>query len=442
MNNEQNLTDKFKDIYISDQNKNYIINLVYTKLYKLHPKNDINKNNELYISHLNSLQTYIFTSFFTKIYSDLHKQNKLSLENVIILLNKLTMEQFEQLILHDLKLQKTQKPKTVFTQQMSQQMPQEFEKQLNEQLIKQKELEKVLKEKEVELEKHKEMLKNVNSNKIKMSKNICLQTEKNDINKHEFKEKKKHEEIMTSYHLISNDAHFLNGSYNFKIDTNKIKSIHLNRFWMACNMYNINEYNNHFSIYENEQKININIPIGYYKIDDLVNTIEILLNKYSINKLKYKVFHDNFKNKVFFSCTKDDIPFNFILIFENQNLYTSLNKILGFKLLEYSGNNIYVSENHSRENIFDNIYLRMFLDDKEVCKYIMSNGSSYFECFNLNYGNYFGKGFDIKKEETDVFDIFGDVDCKEISVEFIDSENNMIIKPIEFHIVIGLECLE
>jgi len=208
-------------------------------------------------------------------------------------------------------------------------------------------------------------------------------------------------------------------------------------------MYNINEYNNQFAIYENDNHILINIPIGYYKIEELVNTIEILLNKMSINKYRYKVFHDHFKNKVFFTCTsRDEIPVNFILLFQNRDIYTPLHKMLGFKLLEYSGNNIYVSENHAKENIFDNIYIRMFLDNKEVCKYIMSNGCSYFECFNLNYGNHFGKGFDIKNEEIDAFDMFENIDCKNISIEMMDAEGKMIMHPFEFHIVIGIECLE
>jgi hypothetical protein len=250
-------------------------------------------------------------------------------------------------------------------------------------------------------------------------------------------------DIMTSYHLISSDSHFEDGVYNFKIECNNIKSIYLTRFWMECNMYNINEFNNQFYVYENDIKIKINIPIGYYKIQELVNTIEILLNKFSINKLKYQVFHDHFKNKVFFTCTsREDIPTNFILMFENQNKYTPLHKMLGFKLLEYSGNNMYVSEYHAKENIFDNIYLRVFLENKEVCKYIMSNGSSYFECFNLNYSNHFGKGFDIKNEDIDIFDMLEHINCNDISIELIDSEGNLIMKPIEFHIVLGLECLE
>jgi hypothetical protein len=85
------------------------------------------------------------------------------------------------------------------------------------------------------------------------------------------------------------------------------------------------------------------------------------------------------------------------------------------------------------------MYLRMFLDNHEVCKYIMSNGSSYFECFNLNYGSYFGKVFDYKNEDMDVFDIFENINCSNISMELVDYEGNIIAKPIDFHIVVSIE---
>jgi hypothetical protein len=590
MNNT--IVNNFKEIYISQKNVTYILNLVYSKLYNLYPKDELNKNNKDYLLHLNSLQLYIFDTFFIQMCNDLQKQNKLSLENVIILLNKITMEQLEQLIHYDMNLKKNktnsqplkkssseqlsqlqqtqssqqfmspqipqtqfgspQIPQTQFgsqqmqqtqfgsqqmpqtqlgSQQMqqtqfgSQQMPQtqfgsqqmqqtqfgsqqmqqtqfgshelsrsqQFIPQKSEELLEQKlseqrdelsnykndenlykEREALFKKRENDLDKRENELRKLEkelNNKIdeknrkiikkNEKRNMLVQTDNivqlenkvsientntsnitNKSNEINIKNNKNNE-IMTSYHLISNDSYFENGTYKFKVECDKIKSINLIRFWMQCNMYNINEYNNKFYIYENDYKITINIPIGYYKIEELVNTIEILMNKFSINKLKYKVFRDQFKNKVFFTCfTRDDIPLNFILMFENQNLYTSLNKILGFKLLEYSGNNIYVSENHVQENIFDNIYLRLFLDDKEVCKYIMSNGSSYFECFNLNYGNYFGKGFDIKNEDMDAFDMFENINCNEISIELVDIEGKLLLKPIEFHIVIGLECLE
>lgn len=482
MNIDHNSISKFKELFTSTKNKNYIFNLVYSKLYDLYPKDVLISNDKLYTMHLNSLQSYIFDTFFSRIFNDLQKQDKMSLENLIILLNKITMEQFEHLIHHDMNIKNknkvdnlkqsnqiyTQLPKEIqmpsqqiqsqqqFQQRIQMPSQQQFklqkqdknkevdEKKQKDEFIKKKE---ELRKLEIELRKKQEEL-NIkelelkNKNKLPNDKNIdtknkLIQTDQQSETNEMLNE------IMTSYHLISSDSYFQNGNYNFKVECNNIKSIHLIRFWMECNMYNINEFNNLFYIYENDIKIKINIPIGYYKIKELVNTIEILLNKYSINKLKYVVFHDHLKNKVFFTCTsREDFPINFMLMFENQNKYTPLHKMLGFKLLEYSGNNMYVSENHAKENIFDNIYLRMFLENKEICKYIMSNGSSYFECFNLNYGQYFGKGFDTKNEDIDVFDMFENINCNDISIELIDSEGNLIIKPIEFHIVLGLECLE
>ena len=489
------VNQKFKDIFTSEKNTKYMIDYVYLKLSKIYPIETINKNNIKYKKCFIDIQIYVFNSFFTQICNDLQAQNRMNLENVLILLNKITMEQFEYLINQDMqqKMYFTQnervrerhgerpreseisRPRESELQEREISRTREIELQQRElqqrEISRSREIElqqRELQEREIELKQHQgqEVQERENSrsreielqqyeykeqkkrsldkklDKIKNDKQVQTEAEKLRTTEHTTK-LEQITKTMTSYHLVSADASINDGLYSFNVDCKKIQSLHLVRFWMECNLYNVNEYNNRFHVMEADMRISISIPIGYYKISELVNAIELLLNKRSLNKYKYQVYHDNFKNKVFFICTtRDDVPVNFIIAFENQEKHTSLHKMLGFNYTEYSGNNIYVSENFTKENIFDNIYLRLYLDNMEVCKYLTSNGSSYFECFSLNYGEYFGKGYESKRDDLDIFDMFENVDCSKISLELVDYGGNIITKHVDFHIVLGIECIE
>jgi hypothetical protein len=235
----------------------------------------------------------------------------------------------------------------------------------------------------------------------------------------------------------------VSGKYTYRFTCPNIKSISIKDFNLCCNVYNITELNNRFNITERAAKSQISIAIGYYKIPELIQSIEIALNEQSPNKLSYKVSLDPSKNKIDFKCTKDGIPHNFNIQFPKEkrhvNYFYSLQEILGFKNSEYMNNDYYVSEYHPNENILQDFMIKLFVDGNEVKRYSSSNDSfGYFERFSIDLNTMFGKSFS-PTHFDDPFDLVDDISCNEVAIELWTSDTHIMTRYTNFNIVLAFE---
>jgi hypothetical protein len=219
-------------------------------------------------------------------------------------------------------------------------------------------------------------------------------------------------------------------------------------------MYNINEYNNKMYLIEQNNKILITIPVGYYSVDQLLIVMSTLFNNASINKNKDYKFYANLntiKNKIYFGCELNDrekfkrnVVFGMSFIYEkypksNQRV-SSLHEILGFEKSEYINNTTYVTENPPNTCIFEDLYVKMFINDMELKKYNTSDSSfSYYQCLNLNMGGDFGKMVRFSQEDHP-YDIYNkDYTINSIGFEFYNSNMNIINTPVRFDTTFSFE---
>ena len=90
---------------------------------------------------------------------------------------------------------------------------------------------------------------------------------------------------------------------------------------------------------------------------------------------------------------KSVLDFGIIFVSNNtsQNNY-SLCEILGFDKNEYLNNNMYIGEKSPIENIYQNIYFKLFINDIEIERYYTTKETfTYYDKINFNlqsnYGN-------------------------------------------------------
>lgn len=267
-------------------------------------------------------------------------------------------------------------------------------------------------------------------NKVSMNKLECtiLEHEKN-------KKKGTQRDVMSYYHLFSKDASLSNGRYDFPINEYcNVSSIKMESFTMNCNIYNVTELNNKFIVVEKGVEVVIGIPIGYYNVQDLVSTINDLLNVKSPNKFLYNITLHKRKNKVYIKCTHENIPFQFSLRFDS-----NLGEMLGFRNAEYTNNNLYVSEDNPSTNMLENVYLKFFMNDMEISKYSTSSRFTYFEKLSIQMNECFGK---IHKEcfsDMSPFDICERLDGSKISLELWTSQSKILTRFLTFDIVMSIE---
>jgi len=252
------------------------------------------------------------------------------------------------------------------------------------------------------------------------------------------------DEVVTVYHhFFSKDASLVSGKYMFKFDCANISSIAIKDFNFSCNVYNITELNNKFTVTEKATRTQISLPLGYYKIDELVHAIEDTLNTISPNKLIYQVSLSPNKNKISFKCSKDTIPHNFNIQFpketRNVRFTYSLQEILGFKMGDYMNNSFYISEYHPNDNLLENVMVKIFLDGYEVSRYASSNQSfGYFERFSIDMNALFGKRFSPSIFDSP-FDISSKLDCRELAIELWNSDTHIMSRYANFDIVFAFE---
>jgi hypothetical protein len=113
---------------------------------------------------------------------------------------------------------------------------------------------------------------------------------------------------------------------------------------------------------------------------------------------------------------------------------------LGFEKEEYFNNNIYTAELYSNVNIFDELYVKIFINDKEIPRYSTSKRDFfYFETFDLDMNNCFGNKarFDLP---LNCFEITqNNLDIKDISIQLNNSYDYYINTPVSFKFMLTLE---
>ena len=161
---------------------------------------------------------------------------------------------------------------------------------------------------------------------------------------------------------------------------------------MLNNLYNITENNNTFEITDKNIKKRINIPVGCYKLNDLIDNINDRL-KHNNNNIKMTL--SKYKNRI---NINSDTPFSFNFI-ENENLFIPLRFMLGFNNKEYLNNNNYVSNKDPVLNIYDNIYIKI-KDDFQQFDTNLSQNFKFYERIIIDQLNTFGQDISSKVQNN------------------------------------------
>jgi hypothetical protein len=522
----------FKNVFISTDNADYILELVLSK-YNI--TNDYKKH--IYKNKLTDLQNYIYENFFPKIVQEISQKNpnsEINLEELLLFLNKLTINNLESILKND---HVTERPLTQFQPsnnidndidinnndnnysyinlnnqdnqynqvqynqvQYNQDQDNQYNQNQNNQYnqdqynqdnstnsqlndndnSKEKQNNNVeksnttSKEKPTKITKRKTRQNNnvktqkndnesdiqnktnkeilINKNQIQSSPQIETQSEikskTQPETQPEIKSKTQPEtqpvednkEIILSkyYHFFSKNVKFdvTNGSYTFPFGLQKIVSLGLSTFKLKCNLYNITNSNNKFFIYENDNKLDVIIPEGYYNINTLLSTIHTILNTLSNNK--YNIAFNKTTQKVHFSSEN-----NFNIVFHDNNVEINANgnlkHIFGFEKNNYINNNIYVSENHPNFDNFSTIYLKLYLNNKELQRINTNTDFNYFYQIPIHYNKLNGGIVYIHNQFVDPYDIYENIDSETIKIELYDSYQNIITKQCIFDFVLSID---
>jgi hypothetical protein len=177
--------------------------------------------------------------------------------------------------------------------------------------------------------------------------------------------------------FFSVDSIFDNGSHKFEIKEN-VESICIKNMEMYNNLYNITEYNNKIELVENSSKSNIILAPGCYNINQILETIKIQFNEKSPTKLIYDIIYNKNKNRI---SIKSDKLFNFRFIENNALNSIPLRFLLGYSNNDYMNNNNYTSDKDPVLNIYDNIYIKI----KNLENPILSKNFEYHLKINMDY---------------------------------------------------------
>lgn len=465
------ISQSFRQVFISQKNSGYLFELIITKVLQANPhfKKYIINFIDVYKSNIIDLQSFIFEDAFKNIYNEMKKSGPIDLEEILILLNKITVIKFETMIIGDLNDKYKEDIQQAQPQQVRQ--VQQAQSQLLEvQQAQPQQVRQVLEQEESQLQKEESQLQKEQSNVEIHQKSTILEggsSTVSDINQQgtstisEVNHKDTLQMVDSSvqqgtclYHLFSKHAVFENGKYHYQLDIKNVESINLDNIKILCNMYNINEYNNKMYLIEQNNKILITIPVGYYSIDQLLIVISTLFNNSSINKNKDYKFYANLntiKNKIYFGCELNErekfkrnvifgISFSYDKYPKSDKCTCTLQEILGFEKAEYINNTTYVSENPPNTNIFQGLYVKLFLNNIELKKFNTSGGDfGYYECLDINMEDNFGKTIQFP-QDYNPYDIYNDDFCVEsLSLQFCGSNMNVINTPIIFNSIFSFE---
>lgn len=461
---------KFKQLFTSQKNTEYLLSLCISK--STH-SNTIKQNIPKYTSVLSNEQNLIFDKYFPSIYNEqMSKSGNINLEECIVDLNKLTFESFESYLsneknknikklsiidpskplslssiysskninttnsiptptvpppISNLSTSPVPPPTSNLSTSTTSTLPSTNLSTSTISILPTTNLDNLT-----------DALNNTSINmtiaKPSPKKNFStkfVQTDSDDNNIHSYYQ-----------HFYSSDASIQgSGKYTFLYVSQKVKNIGLSSFKLNCNLYNITESNNKFFIHENNHKITITIPIGYYDINTLLNILSIHLNNASINNNIYVVYKDSIKNKICIECKdQNNEPYIFNITFLDNQKHISLKSLLGFEHVEYINNDKYVSENHPIYNLYDDIYLKLYINDNPIVRYTTTKSNfAYYQSFHIDMDSYYGKNYYFINHTPEIFDIPDNITISEISVELWTSHSQLLKHFINFEFVLMCE---
>ena len=446
------ITKSFKNVFISQKNSGYLFELIITKILQnnAHYKKYVINHIDIYKSNIIDLQSFIFEDNFANVYNEMKSTESVDLEQILILLNQITIVRFENLILDDL----YKKHQSHITEQIDDKVEssdvrserERTERERTERIRESEARESEARESEARESEARES--EARESEARESKISC------DLKNVEKYESQEIELSTVFHHLFSKHAVVQSGRYNYRLNIENVGSINLDSINILYNMYNINEYNNKMYLVEQNNKVLITIPVGYYSIDQLLIVMSTLFNNASINKNKDYKFHSNLhkiKNKIFFSCElnekekfKRNVVFGMSFIYDkypkNEQRVSSLQEILGFEKSEYINNTTYVTENPPNICIFEDLYVKVFVNDIELKKYNTSDSSfSYYQCLNIITDSDFGRVMRFPQGYSP-YDIYNEnYIINTISFEFYNSHMNIINTPIRFDTVLSID---
>lgn len=470
--NSNNIAESFKHIFISQKNSGYLFDLISNKVTnsKPHLKNIFLDNINLYRENMIDIQQLIFKDFFNIIYNKSVSSGNLDLEDILIELNKITVSKFEFILLNDL----TNK----FQHFSNHQKKEQFIKIPNNQIQQNiQSSQKLHNEKSQQDTNNKQDINNKqdtnkqdtnskqNTNR-KQNINVKKQQGDRQDNNNEDYSQDYNEDYSEDYsededdykiyykEFFSENAIYEDGSYKFPFHLQNIKSVNLDKIKIKCNFYNINEYNNKFYLIEQNNKTLITIPIGYYDTEFLLQVISECMNGASINKKKdyyYKVYNNAIKNKICF-CSElihpDRInrPITFGISFLENNdpdkNIPSLQKLLGFHKNDYFNNNFYIADDFSDINIFDELYIKLYINDQEIYKYDSSNKDfHFFESIDVDMNKMFGKTLTLQLDNNPFYINNQNLKMNNLKIILYNSYNSYISTPVWFKFSISFEYI-
>lgn len=388
---------KFKLLFVSPKNSSHIFEIVLKKVMGRHEGASgsvIKQNIETYQKHLFELQQYIFANIFPQILQQQTGDGTFSIEDALISLNQLTMRQLEYLIEEDLRKHTPESPP-----------PQAYVR------------------------------------------TPAIVEDTSLVHTNAQPEKAPDQLSIQYHHLFSYDATQNAGQYAFEMQpvVRYVTSLHLSSFKMQCQLYNIHELNNEFQLHEDTHKTIVAIPIGYYTTQELMDKLADVMTAASVNKYVYSVKIHPTKRKVYLSATRPEssLRATFGIMFLDKRTASSgisMREMLGFSHHEYLNNDLYVSESFPSTDVYDTLYLKLFLNGKEVVKYLTSTANfGYFQCFDLSYEGSRGKPFVWNAPSLDFFDIQEDINVKDISFQFYTSPHHRLSRIVDFETVLAVE---
>jgi hypothetical protein len=428
-NNINNITESFRQVFISPKNSGYLFDIIISKTIKnneyLQPIlfNHINE----YRDNLIQLQKMIFDDFFIAIYNKSAASNNIDLEDILIELNKLAVSKFEMILLNDLN-NKHKNSSTTRQQSTRQPTNQPISQPINQQSTRQP------------------INQPISQPTKKQSTSQQSTSQQSTSQREEFDDS---DYFIHYKEFCSKNSVYENAKYTFQFSLNNIKSAKIENMRIKCNMYNINDMNNKFVLTEQNNKNIVVIPIGYYDLDTLLNTITNCMNNMSINKNKdyiYKVFNSRIKNRIVFECNpinqeKYNRNVTFGISFPEK--FSKLRNMLGFHNNDYINNNVYVAELHHNISIYEQIYIKLYIDNKELRKYSTSSRDDFyfFETFYLDLDTSFGRSITLKPNDISAFIFDEDLRSKTLSIEFYSDYNHIITQPIFFKCLMSFEYI-
>lgn len=236
-------------------------------------------------------------------------------------------------------------------------------------------------------------------------------------------------------HFFSADNSYNNGVYKFEIRKTNIKSITIRNFELYNNLYNITEHNNKIELSESSLKTNITLSVGCYDIHELIEHIKKQFNDKSGKQITYDISYNKNKNKINISSDKQ---FNIRFIENNVANIVPLRFILGFSKSEYINNNNYTSDKEPIIDIYNNIYIKV--QGNDTLNTQVSKNFNYYSKLNIDYLHTFGNNVICLKEFI-LDNLFMDIDDLDIELYYRHNAHNnfyKITKEIIFNFTLEL----